>query len=749
VRWNRWARSHPDARLVLNRIAILRTHFMIAKEGNLKALMSTHATAARVLLCAFAGVALVVNAQVARAQSEPYEAPDGNTSMVAGEARRAPGKAATTTVIDDFESGVGAWVRNDALKTATLGDALLVDVIATGVPVANGTLATGGTKAPLAPAGGAALFSFKAADKAWASASRRVSGARWVQMGARRLTFWLNGDGAQAGTELLLRARVKGADGAARDELYSVPLRLQNKSWRRVVVPLADLQNANGPLLPNMAGVYLMQFAQRGSWTSRFFTVDQIQIEGTGVPLVLAAVAPRTGNNSVATATITRNNTLPQLQVSVDFLEKRGAKIPRIRTGANVSIGASDASATGTASNPLASSAPFRNAIKTLAPRFVRLDASSLVELVDSQRPAFDYARLVASVKQVRTLNAEPLIALVNDPAWGLDERGYAVFASGAARAINANNARAVRWFELVTGASPSGDGSDSSLAVAFYNRARTSLKALSPLNRVGGMGASSGQSGALSSLLARAQGLDFLSLQFYAATSTSEAGVANDATLFQSARALKNLRLATATLDKSRFRNAPLFVTQSNLNGAREDGTSLPSDNRTTQMVSAAWWANYLGTSSRLADQVFHNDAVNPEWGLLSFNKEVGAYPAYYSLWMWNNFFPAKSSRINALVTRAPRALANINALDLSVVAANAPASHNVMLANTSRNDLTIRLSIKGFPILRAAVMHVLEDPAKGVRSPVPLPKSAFQTITLKPYSVAVIQFIEPPRAR
>lgn len=725
--------------------------------------MKAHMSTPKTLISAFllASFGVIGTAPMAKAQDEPYQAPDANgsnanasanasdtnTPVVVGDAPRVAGNA-KTLVIDDFEHGVGNWTRNDALKSGATGEALLVDVVATGTPVASNAkrgVASG-------PGGGAALFSFKAASNSWASASRRVSGARWAQMGAKRLTFWLNADGAEQGTELLLRARVRGSDGAFRDELYSVPLRLRNKSWRRVVVPLDDLKNQNGPLLPNLQGLYLLQFAQRGSWTSRFFTVDQIQVEGTGSPLALAQTTPAASDSNTGNSGITNSgasNNAAQLQVSVDFLEKRGAKIPRIRTGANVSIGASDASVSGTSNNPLASSAQFRNAIKTLAPRFIRLDASSLVELVDSQRPAFDYARLVGAVRQARALGSEPLVALVNDPAWGLDERGYAVFASGAARIINLNNPRPVRWFELVTGASPSGESGDAGLAIAFYNRARAAIKTLSPLNRVGGVGASSGQSGALTSLLARAQGLDFLSLQFYASNASSESATANDAALFASARALTNLRAAAASLDRSRFRQAALFVTQSNLNGARDDGTLLPADNRTTQMISSAWWATFLGTSSRLADQVFHNDAVNPEWGLLSFNEKVGAYPAYYSLWMWNNFFPAKSSRINAVTTRAAGAGSVNAARDLSVVAANAPASHNVMLANTSRNDLTIRLSIKGFPVLRAAVMHVLEDPSKGVRSPVPLPKSAFQTITLRPYSVAVIQFIEPPLKR
>jgi hypothetical protein len=54
------------------------------------------------------------------------------------------------------------------------------------------------------------------------------------------------------------------------------------------------------------------------------------------------------------------------------------------------------------------------------------------------------------------------------------------------------------------------------------------------------------------------------------------------------------NLRATTAALDRSKFRNVPLYVTQANLNGTRDANTFLPADVRTAQMVSGAWWARF-----------------------------------------------------------------------------------------------------------------------------------------------------------
>jgi hypothetical protein len=82
----------------------------------------------------------------------------------------------------------------------------------------------------------------------------------------------------------------------------------------------------------------------------------------------------------------------------------------------------------------------------------------------------------------------------------------------------------------------------------------------------------------------------------------------------------------------------------------------------------------------------------------------------------------------------------------DVTVVAANTAAAHNVFLANTRDANITVKLSIRGFPILRSATLHVLDGP-KGVREAVPLPKSPFQTIVLRPYAAAVVQFTEPPK--
>jgi hypothetical protein len=558
-------------------------------------------------------------------------------------------------------------------------------------------------------------------------------------VGAQSLSFWLNAGGDEKGVDLVLRANYRGEDGTSREESFVVPVRLDSRSWRRVVIPLAEVKNANGPLLPRVSGVYLLQFVQRGTWDSRFFTIDDLVIEGTGTPLNQARDTQSlgggtTGGNPTPTTNSTPNPSTPAgapVQVNVDFLKKQG----RIRSAANVSIGATLPGAVGAVNYPLGNSAGFRSALTILKPRFVRLDVAGLSNLTDSQKPAFDFARLVDAVKRVRALGSEPLLALTTESAWGLDARRYSAYVTAAVNAVNKGNARPVRWFEIVPG------NVDAATALAFYNRAQTAIKALSPSNRVGGVSVSSGNTSLINSLMSSARGMDFLSVSFYGAMS----GQPSDETLFASARSVQNLKSAAGLLDKSRFRNVPLFVTGANLNAARETGTNIPQDMRIVRGQNGVWWATFLGSGSRLADQVFHNDAVNPEWGLIDEKAQV--YPAYYVMWMWNQYLPVGSERVLASALRDDKA-----SNDVFVTAVNAPqikgqpVAHNVLVANTRDQNVTVKIAIRGFPVLRAAQMHVMDDP-RTVRQAVALPKSPFQTITLRPHSVAVVQFLEPPK--
>jgi hypothetical protein len=614
-------------------------------------------------------------------------------------------------ILDDFENGVGAWTRNDKVKSdSPASGVVLVDLVATRPPA-------GGP----ARSNGAGLFAFKDAKNSWASASLRVNGADWAKIGAQKLTFWLNADGEFQGTELVLRGKYRDSKGVSREEAFYLPIRLNVKKWRQVAIPLRETKNANGPLLSRLHGIYLIQFVQRGTWGSRFFTIDQLQVEGNGIPI--AAPKPATPTPAPATVPVAESSDSAVITVNVDFLATQG----KLRTRANVSIGGSVPDFSGTMRDPLSDSTEFRQALAKLSPRFVRLESGGFVELVDSSRPTFDFTRLVAAAARVRSLKGEPLIALTNDPAWGLDARAYASYCGQAANALKASRAlqgtAAVRYFELPTAATTADDNE----AIALYNQARTAVKAVSQTYRVGGIGATSGRKGALSGILNKASGLDFLALQHFGVYTDQQ----SDQTVLTAAGDLARLRAVAVALDRSKWKAVPIYLTQANLNGQRVDGGTLPSDGRMGQMISAVWWASFLTNQSRLADEVFHNDATNPEWGLLDANYSPN--PAYGTFWLWNTFFPKGSQRVK-VINSAP---------GLVTLAVNTPTAHNVLVANPTGEEVTAKVAIRGFPILRQARIRSLDGRSKEVVFG-DLPKSPYQDLTLRPYAVAVLQFIE-----
>ena len=608
------------------------------------------------------------------------------------------GAAATTAntfsvPIDNFEDGVAAWTRNDKTKSG------LSDIVTT----APGVSATSKQ---------AALLTFKSATASWASLSRPVDGASWARIGARELVFSLNGSGDAKGVDLQLRA--KSADG---DIVYALalPVKINNTKWRSVVVPLADFKNAKGqPVTDALNEVYLLQFAQAGEWNSRFFTVDDMSVRGNGTP-----TAPKTAPVAATTAPSAPALPTGAIAVNVDFKRASG----NIRASANIAVMA-PYDATNTQSLEL--SQPYREALATLKPKFVRLDVAALADLTDSSRPSWNFARLVSAVKRVRAVGAEPLIAISNPNEWGLDARGYGVLAASAARVLNSGGL--ARYFEMASW------GSDlkTSDAVAFYNAGYAGVKGVSARLIVGGCGAPAGDASAQSALLKGARGLDFLSSRYYASSS----GTPSDSVLLDKARTVADLKTAAGLLDKSRFKRAPLYVTSANLSNARNAGDFVPSDNRLIGPVAGAWWAQFMGSGSRLADQIFHNDATNPEWGLLLVDTKAQAFPAYYAMYLWNTYFGGGTQRV----------VAESKNEAIYAAATNTKTAHNLLLVNTTALPQVAQVGIRGFPTLRQVRMHTNDDAALGVRT-VKLPNSPFQTLKLQPYSVNVVQFIEPPK--
>ncbi len=592
--------------------------------------------------------------------------------------------------VDNFE-GTLDWTRNDKNKVG------LADIVKTAPGAVAGSANSG-------------LMTFKSGQNSWASLSRSVDGVAWAKNNAGRLSFWLNGSGDTQGVALQLRGKVGQGD-----VVFSLPypVRLTETKWRQVVVPFSEFKGPKGETLgPNLKNVYLLQFSQSGTWNSRFFGIDDIAVSPLPAPIVRPTAVPAVSSASGPATTIANG-----VSVSVDFKRTIGS----IRAAANPSIVASNS---GTSNQPLERTAFRSYTFNTLRPKFARLDIAAYVELVDSSKPTFDYTRLVNAARKIRAAKVEPLIYIANQSDWGLDAHGYAVVAAGAARALNAANGPKARYFEL---AAWSGELTDST-ALSFYNSGYNAIKGYSKNLIVGGYGAPSGSVDSQNVLLKGARGIDFLSVTYFGATE----GTPTDASMMENARSITDLKTAAGLLDKSKFKKAALFVTSANFSSTRAPSDFVPSDIRLVQPISGAWWSQFLSSGSRLADQIFHSDAVNAEWGFL--DTSARAYPAFYAAYHWNTYFPSGSARVRADSANAA----------VSVAACNTATAHNLMLINTTGVEQSAQISIRGFPVLRTARLRFLGEVDSKV-----LPTSPFQNIKLPAYGVAVIQFIEPPKAK
>jgi hypothetical protein len=363
--------------------------------------------------------------------------------------------------------------------------------------------------------------------------------------------------------------------------------------------------------------------------------------------------------------------------------------------------------------------------VALLRPHFIKLDAAALVDLVDSSGPIFDFGRLKVASDTAHAIGATPLVSLRNPPEWGLDAHAYAVFVTGAAKALNQKGSKPVRYFDLAT----YDENGEAGAAIHYYNTAYAALKGLSKNFRVGGIGEDSTDGAGLAAVLKGAAGLDFFSVSFYG----TDNGQSSDEQVLRAARDITALKESAGLLDKSRFARVPLYVTAANLSSAHELGDVVPADARLVQGISATWWAQFMASGSRVADQIFFSDSVNPEWGLLDANAH--AYPAYYAAWLWNTYF-----------SDAQRVASSSDNAQVYVAACNTATAHNMMLINDSDEEQVARIAIRGFPVLHEARLRLFDDPTKSV-SFATLPKSPYQTVTIAPHAVAVLQFIEPPK--
>jgi len=138
------------------------------------------------------------------------------------------GQMRTSLLVSDFETGLGGWVTNDAIKhSGQTKDTPLVSA----------------TLSDEAHSGAHSLQVTFHPGQGWAGAYVPVAeaGERWAAAGVDELSLWVKGDGSDKQLKIDLQAWTDDL----KPTFFGVPVSLKETAWHEMVIPLADLQATN------------------------------------------------------------------------------------------------------------------------------------------------------------------------------------------------------------------------------------------------------------------------------------------------------------------------------------------------------------------------------------------------------------------------------------------------------------------------------------------------------------------------
>ncbi|MBI3921342.1 MAG: hypothetical protein HY318_08000 [Armatimonadetes bacterium] len=604
-----------------------------------------------------------------------------------------------TVLLEDFEAGIGKWVANDINKQEGHAEVLLCEILSTK------------PGAPEGSKGQAATLTFKRASDSWASLSIPVDGIRWREKSVTQLSFWLKGDGSDNDIEIMLRS----VSATGEEQKFGVIQSLSESRWHKVTLPLRLFRSGSHTAEQYAPELYLLQFVKRGSWPSLFLSIDDVSAEaaiGSSPPkrtLTPAQRPPTTATESTAS-------------VSFDG-EPQGTV--KTEVGGNLT------------SNPdvFLSNGAFRKSVQALGLRYVRLATSRTVTPRRSGRAVtFDFSRLLSLVSAVRRTNAEPLICIDRNPSWRLSDAELSLLFDQALRTVNGAGRRPVNLWELLNKPTFGSSAMVIEEAVSLYDLLRTKSLETDLTLTTGGIGEASPWRPHLEMILNRATDLGFLSYQIYGTHNNST----SDADLVRSAREGISVDLPhqvrfseiAELVQNSRFRQLPVFITETAPN-SMQNPAGEATDRRLVSSLGAVWYAGLFQAAAPYVDAIFPYELTSRSWGLL--DERGRAFPAYYSLWLSSTYFPPRS-RLYSVEVSGDR---------IGALAARTKTACNVMLVNYGDNSTVCNLRVGGLKSLAKVRLRLLENKTPGVQFN-ELPAKPEQRVTLRGYSIVVLQFIE-----
>lgn len=601
---------------------------------------------------------------------------------------------AVSVLLDDFETGVGAWRTNDE-AAAGARPSEIATIYTIGRRTETGTEQ-------------AALIEFDAARRTWASVSLPISGPTWAEVGVGQIALWVRGDGSDNTVDLTIRSRI-GED--RRDVSYVYPLALASRDWQRRAIRLFAFKDAEGhsPDAEAIRNAYLLQFVKTGSWPALSLSVDEIAAEPIPGAATPALQPPASGAEA--------------LSVRVDFGATAGPVLAQL--GVNL----------GSDLRPVlegpASSAALSKLVRDLTPCVVRLRLS---DFYDARAGDYDLTRLSRAITWVNDAGARPLVCLnpaqvtvEGVPRWDPD------FATAALRLVALRRGGpTVRYYELFDAPLLCAQFATVGELVAAYNDLAARVLAADPEARVGGPGLASAWNDTVRGFLEGADTLHFLSLQLYGAHNP----VADEAALFEAACAgrtsdLPNqLSLAEVRhLAAALRRPAPeLFVTTMAMNSARRPSGEA-ADGRLTTPFGAAWLAAAVLGSSASVDKLLQFKLFGEGWGLADRQGERNALAI--AGWLLRTYAP-RGATLSQLLRPAD---------DLLLAAVWTPTARNLFVVYGGRGPRAVVVDAWG--IGSPLTVRERRLTSAGELAMTNLPNSAAQSIDFDGPGVSVIQFV------
>jgi hypothetical protein len=600
--------------------------------------------------------------------------------------------APAATLVDDFEAGAGSWTVNDGLAPR-LGKATLPQVysISPGAPETKGKQA--------------ALIEFGAGEGTWASVSKSVSGATWVERGCTGLSLWLRGDGSRRSVSLVLRSYLKVGDTIT-DTSYVREVLLTTPGWASLHVPFAALKDKQAQPIDeaHLRAVKLLQFVKTGTWEPVRFTVDDVYAE---------TVAPPQPPPAPTAAAET-------LLVDFDGLDR----LNRLRQG--VCLG----SGWGRVLQDQEFAAKLKGALAACGRPMVR------VKLSDFFLPGnlgLRSGELYKTLAWVRSAGGDPLLCLdapltakgvTPEEGW----RSFGAFCAGIAS--HRRSEPGARVYEIGCEPVESGQFRSIEAATEAYNALAAQILLVDPAAEVGGMGFASPWDEYLRYFIANARALKFVSFHFYGAHTP----VATDEDLFEAAcraeaRDLPHQltpRQVRELLDARPGVHPELWITECALSSAREPNGDA-RDPRVRNHFAAAWATALSLAVAADVDRVLWFKAYGNGWGLL--NDDGTSTPAMQALALLSRPLPVGCGIGSPTNLGKP----------LFILPSQIKDARYVIIANGAKSS-ALNLRLSGTPAVQPTRLRRL-DPTVTSATFIPLAPASVEKLTLAGPGVAILE--------